>query len=224
MSTRLNKYIAQHTDYSRRNADELIARGRIEINGKPVEPGQQVYDGDVVTLDERRVEPSTNAEQQTIIMNKPVGYVCSRDGQGSRTVYELLPENLQHLNTVGRLDKDSSGLLLLTNDGQLANELTHPRYQKTKVYHISLDKPLTPLHQQMISDYGVTLEDGLSKLMVEKQKDSAKDLIVTMQEGRNRQIRRTFYVLGYTVEKLHRTAFGTYQLGPLGPGQITTIE
>lgn len=151
------------------------------------------------------------------MLNKPPGYVCSRAGQGSRTIYELLPSDYKILKPIGRLDKYSSGLLLLTNDGDLANELTHPRYAKTKVYDITLDKPLQPLHQQMINDRGLTLEDGLSKLSLLKLNNST-EWQVTMREGRNRQIRRTFEALGYGITKLHRTSFGSYILKELAPG------
>jgi 23S rRNA pseudouridine2605 synthase len=159
------------------------------------------------------------------MLNKPVGYVCSRNGQGSKTVYDLLPPEYQQLKTVGRLDKDSSGLLLLTNDGQLAQELTHPSQQKRKVYEVTLDKPLQPLHRQMISDHGVSLEDGPSKLELERQHDGDDTKwIVTMHEGRNRQIRRTFAALGYEVIQLHRTKFGNYQLGTLQKGKLKALS
>lgn len=215
---RLNKFIALHSSHSRRTADTLIANGKVLINGKPALTGQTVGENDEVTVNGKILAASTDVT--TIILNKPRGYVCSRNGQGSKTIYELLPDNLQRLNSVGRLDKDSSGLLIMTNDGELANQLTHPRYQKTKVYEVLLDKPLQPLHQQMISDYGVQLEDGHSKFMIEKL--NPDELRVTMHEGRNRQIRRTFYALGYEVIGLHRIIFGNYALGDLPEGSFVS--
>lgn len=147
------------------------------------------------------------------MLNKPVGYVVSRDGQGSPTVYELLPKELQNLKPIGRLDKNSSGLLLLTNDGRLAQELTHPSYHKVKIYEVRLNKNLAPLHRQMISEIGIHLSDGPSKLGLERMNESSdKSWRITMHEGRNRQIRRTFESLGYAVAKLHRTTFGNYLL------------
>lgn len=244
---RLNKYIASSTTLSRRKADEAIAQGRVSINGRTAEQGQDVSESDTVALDGRAITPSVNTI--TIMLNKPRGYVVSRNGQGSQTVYDLLPPEYQHLNPVGRLDKDSSGLLLLTNDGALAQELTHPSRQKVKVYEVTLDDPLHPLHQQMITDYGVMLEDGLSKFAITKldphsrvipstaeesprnqgrsfrsasdsnRDDDTKAYEITMAEGRNRQIRRTFAALGYTVQTLHRTHFGPYALGNLAIGQ-----
>lgn len=218
---RINKFIAQATGMSRRAADTAVQEGRVLLNGQPIKLGDQANDGDEVLLDGRRVTPSTKTV--TIMINKPVEYVVSRNGQGSPTVYSLLPDEYHVLKPIGRLDKDSSGLLLLTNDGDLANQLTHPRYSKTKVYEVMLDKPLAPLHQQMISDRGITLEDGSSKLGLEKIDEIGQELRITMREGRNRQIRRTFEALGYKVLKLHRTHFGPYSLSQIAATQRYSI-
>lgn len=215
---RLNKYIAQATGLSRRAADAAIAEGRVALNGRPAQLGDTAAETDTVTLDNRRITPAVKAV--TIMLNKPAGYVCSRNGQGSKTVYDLLPPEYHGLKPVGRLDKDSSGLLLLTNDGDLANQLTHPRYAKIKIYEVALNKPLEPLHQQMISDIGVTLHDGPSQLGLEPLDDTRRRWRVTMHEGRNRQIRRTFAALGYTVTKLHRTQFGQFLLNELQSGTL----
>lgn len=213
---RINKFIAQATGLSRRAADQAIQEGRVAINGQPAQLGDTADEQAVVTLDSRPITPVV--KHRTIILYKPVGYISSREGQGSRTIYDLLPPEYHSLKPVGRLDKDSSGLLLLTDDGDLANQLTHPRYAKTKIYEVALDKPLEPLHQQMIADIGVRLEDGPSRLGLERTDDSRLQWRITMQEGRNRQIRRTFEALGYTVKTLHRTHFGSYSLGSLEPG------
>lgn len=211
---RLNKYIAASTSLSRRAADDAIAEKRVRVNDALATPGLQVGHDDVVTLD--GVVLKLNDSTTTIMLNKPVGYVCSREGQGSRTVYELLPPELQRLNSVGRLDKNSSGLLLLTDDGQFAHELTHPSRQKIKIYQVELYKPLQPLHRQMISDHGLHLADGPSRLQLERQVEADDTKwIVSMREGRNRQIRRTFDALGYSVKSLHRTDFGDFRLGEL---------
>jgi 23S rRNA pseudouridine2605 synthase len=156
-----------------------------------------------------------------LALNKPIGYVSSRKQQGDNpTLYSLLPKEYATLKPVGRLDKDSSGLLLLTDDGDFAYQMTHPKFYKVKTYTVSLHKPLEPLHQQMISDYGIQLEDGPSKLSLERASDDRKDWIVTMHEGRNRQIRRTFSALGYEVTNLHRTSFGDYKLDDLEAGDF----
>jgi 23S rRNA pseudouridine2605 synthase len=219
---RLNKYIASATGMSRRAADKAIEWGRVTINGTMANTGQQVAENDVVALDGTTLKVQNS--KQTIMLNKPVGYICSRDGQGGKTIYDLLPENLHHIKPVGRLDKNSSGLLLLTDDGDLAHSLTHPSFRKTKIYKIALNKPLEPLHRQMIGDNGIMLDDGVSKLQLERINDTDNsNWKVLMHEGRNRQIRRTFEALGYNVVKLHRTNFGSYALNNLKVGEHRVI-
>lgn len=219
---RINKYVAQATGLSRRAADTAIANGRVLINGQRPEAGADVSDADHVQLDGQSLALAPS--HTTIVMNKPAGYVVSRQGQGSRTIYDLLPPELHTLKPVGRLDKDSSGLLLLTTDGDLANELTHPSRQKLKLYEVTLDADLQPLHRQIIGERGITLDDGVSKLGLERQYEGDdRSWIVTMHEGRNRQIRRTFNALGYTVTRLHRTQFGPYSLNNLASGSFKTL-
>ncbi len=218
---RINKFVAQSTGLSRRAADQAISDGRVLVNQLVPESGDQIGSDDVVTMDSRRITPP--AKTTTIIMHKPAGFVCSRNGQGSRTIYDLLPERYQNLKSVGRLDKESSGLILLSDDGDLANQLTHPSFVKMKVYETGLDTPLQPLHQQMISDIGVTLEDGPSKLQLMKMADDGLSWQIIMSEGRNRQIRRTFQSLGYQVKTLHRVSFGQYKLGRLSPAQVAEV-
>lgn len=220
---RINKYVASGSGLSRRAADQAIAEGRVLVNGQSPVAGQQIAAGDSVTLDGHAVRPP--ADTLTLIFNKPAGYVVSRNGQGSDTIYDILPLEAQQLQPVGRLDKDSSGLLVLTNDGALAQQLTHPSYQKRKLYEVTLDQPLAPLHRQMINDHGIQLEDGLSQLLLERQQDNNDHAwLVSMHEGRNRQIRRTFAALGYTVTRLHRTQFGPYYLGDLAAGATKPIS
>jgi len=211
---RVNKYIAQATGMSRRVADSVIAIGEVTVNGEIPEPGQDIKPSDKVLLDGRPITPDVNST--TIMLNKPIGYVCSRDGQGSKTVYDLLPTDLHHLKTVGRLDKDSSGLLLMTTNGALANELTHPRYIKEKVYEIELDKPLRPDDAVKIGQ-GVPVENYISHLRLSVLSNG--HWRVAMTQGHNRQIRYTFAALGYRVTKLHRKQFGPYKLGKLELGE-----
>ena len=206
---RINKYVALASGMSRRGADEAISDKRITVNGQVALTGQEVAVNDKVTLDSQPI--TLPKVLQTVVLNKPVGYVCSREGQGSKTIYDLLPPELHHLKPVGRLDKDSSGLLLLTNDGDLAHQLTHPSSQKEKVYEVELDKPLSEMNKVKIES-GIEIGDGLSKLGLS---GIEKNWTVTMNEGRNRQIRRTFEAVGNSVEKLHRTQFGPYSLEEL---------
>jgi 23S rRNA pseudouridine2605 synthase len=220
---RINKFVALASGMSRRAADTAVTDGRVVVNAQPAATGQEVGEHDVVELDGKQLQAP--AATRTIILNKPAGFVVSRDGQGSRTIYDLLPPSLQQLKPVGRLDKNSSGLLLLTNDGQLTQQLTHPSYQKMKVYEIWLSKPLEPLHRQMISDHGVQLEDGPSKLQLERIREGNDvNWRVFMHEGRNRQIRRTFASLGYDMSRLHRTKFGDYSLGHLRSGAYNDVS
>ncbi len=221
-SMRLNKFIAHAAGNSRREADQLIKKGRIRINGRIARLGAQVSPEDEVLLDGR---PLTAQAVYTVLsFHKPIGYVCSRRKQGENpTIYTLIPKKYHHLKPVGRLDRDSSGLLLLTDDGDLAHTMTHPKFFKTKVYQVTLDHSLEPLHQQMISDHGVLLDDGVSTFSIQRN-EKANSYTITMSEGRNRQIRRTFASLGYQVIKLHRTQFGNYNIASLEAGDFQELK
>lgn len=218
---RLNKFLAERLGVSRREADELISAGNITVNGEIPQLGARIDISDKVCYNKHIVPHQ--AEFLYLAFNKPIGYVCSRRAQGpAPTLYDLLPKKYHHLKTVGRLDKDSSGLILLTNDGDFAYQMTHPKFRKNKVYEVELNNPLEPLHQQMISDYGVEIGDGLSQFKIIKTSPGKYTVILT--EGRNRQIRRTFAALGYRVTKLHRINFGKYELGNLKPGKCVIIK
>lgn len=220
---RLNKFLAFHLGISRRQADNLIEKDIVRVNDTPAVLGARIQETDEVFVGDKPV--NTKTALVYLALHKPAGYVCSRRRQGeSPTVYELLPADYQRLKTVGRLDRDSSGLILLTNDGDFAQRMTHPSYRKIKQYDVVLDRPLEPLHQQMISDFGVDLDDGKSQLTLERQSDDRTEWQVTMSEGRNRQIRRTFTAVGYTVIALHRTKFGDYTLGDLESGAFSVVS
>lgn len=223
MNERLNKHIALQLGISRREADNLIEFDHVRVNGQKVTLGARFEEGDDITVKNKPLEAKVDFVY--LAMNKPTGHVSSRRQQGETpTIYNLLPEQYHHLKPVGRLDKDSSGLILLTNDGDFAFEMTHPKFYKTKVYTVSVDKPLAPLHQQLIGDHGIILEDGPSQLILERTDENRKNWTVTMHEGRNRQIRRTFKALGYVVTKLHRTDFGHYTLGDTQPGTFVITK
>lgn len=203
----------------------MIADGKILVDGKPAVLGARVAPGVKVCLGSEEI--AFENDYVYIMMNKPVGYVCSRKRQGETpTIYELLPEKYQKLKTVGRLDKESSGLILFTNDGDFAYQMTHPKFVKMKVYYVRLNRDLEPLHQQMISDFGVQLPDGVSKLGLTRRDvgETRREFEVIMSEGRNRQIRRTFAALGYEVKQLRRVSFGKYNLGELKTGKITEVD
>ncbi len=252
---RINKFIAHATNISRREADNAIAAGRVHVNGRVAGMGVQVESDDIVRLDGKILGGKTTYTY--LALNKPVGYLCSRRSQGGvPTIYSLLPEGYRPLKAVGRLDKDSSGIILLTDDGDFAFQMTHPSFHKVKVYEVELNRPLEPLHQQMISDHGINLEDGQSQFIIERLEQDAvqgdfdtsatsqqrgatekatsaerggeialnRGYRITMHEGRNRQIRRTFSALGYTVTKLHRTNFGNYSLGDIKSGSYAVLD
>ena len=219
---RLNKHLAHTLGISRREADNQIERGRILINGKIATLGNIIDPTrDKLTIDS---QPITNTLKRYsyVLMNKPIGYICSRKQQGlTPTIYDLLPRQLHHLKVAGRLDKDSCGLILLTDDGDTIFKLTHPKFGKEKVYFVGLNKPLKSEDISLI-EKGINLEDGASKFKVSvipaqagisKKPNMYK---VTMSEGRNRQIRRTFGSLRYMVTHLERQSFGPYKLSQLG--------
>jgi 23S rRNA pseudouridine2605 synthase len=223
MEYRLNKFLAERLGLSRRQADDAITSGKVTVDGKIAALGARIdknakvcYNGEIVPY---------SLEYTYLALNKPVNYVCSRKRQGSTpTIYELLPKKYQDLKTVGRLDKDSSGIILLTNDGDFAFQHTHPKFIKEKQYEVELDRDLEPLHQQEIAEFGIDLADGKSRLGLAHLDGGRKKWLVTMSEGRNRQIRRTFAAVGYTVVKLHRIQFGKYKLSGLKPGEFVEFK
>lgn len=218
---RLNKFIASASSLSRRGADEAIKLGRVSINGIPASLAADVRTTDTVKLDGQVLQQN---DSKTILMfNKPVGYVCSRKGQGSKTIYDLLPPKYHHLKSVGRLDKDSSGLLLLTDDGVLANKLTHPSFRKEKVYEVTVDNSLEDTDLAKLR-HGIELDDGTSRFLITPL-ETKNSYLITIHEGRNRQIRRTIGYLGLKVERLHRIKFGNYVLPPnLQKGEFSEVD
>lgn len=216
-SVRINRYIGRSLHIGRRKADDLIAVGKVTINGVIAEPGSKVHKSDIVCLDGSEIHLPQSTE--TILLHKPTGYVCSRDGQGNKTIFELLPAPYRGLQPVGRLDKDSSGLLILTDDGELAQKMTHPSYGKQKIYQVTLDSALKKDNELKLTK-GVELEDGKSQIELSPLSADKKSWTVKIHEGRNRQIRRTFSATGHTVVKLHRTCVGNYEIGDLKPGQF----
>lgn len=218
---RLNKWLAEHSRYSRRTADALIAQGKVVINGQTAVVGQPYNDGDTVLLDGKIIS-QTNAKKIVVLLHKPVGYVCSRNGQGAPTIYSLLPVHLHSLDIAGRLDKDSSGLVVLTNDGTLLHSLTHPSHNKIKEYDVTLDHALTPQHKEAIQK-GIQLDDGVSTLGLKLMSADNKKWQIIMHEGRNRQIRRTFEVLGYRTVMLHRVRMDDYKIATIPTGKYLQI-
>jgi 23S rRNA pseudouridine2605 synthase len=218
---RLNKYLAQAGVTSRRNADFMIARGKVRINGRTVrELGTLVLPGDKVDVSGTPIAPIE--ERVYVVMHKPVGVMTTmRDPQRRRTIVELLPKKMPRVVPVGRLDYDTAGVLLLTNDGELANRLLHPKYGVDKTYRATIAGRLSPEDVESLRT-GVKLERytaGEAKVRVVSVRAGYSVVDITIHEGRNRQVREMFAALGHPVQTLVRLRFGPISLGDLGVGR-----
>jgi len=206
---RLNKYIANSGVCSRREADELIRAGSVKVNGKVVtELGTKVLPTDKVQV---KSQTLSIEKYRYILLNKPKAYLTTvTDPQNRHTVMALIKDACpERVYPVGRLDRNTTGLLLFTNDGTLTKKLTHPRYGIKKIYHVVLDKPLAGTDLQAITK-GIELEDGFIKVdRIDYITDgkNKNEIGVELHSGRNRIVRRIFEKLGYTVEKLDRVYF-----------------
>lgn len=233
---RLNKALADAGVCSRRRADELVFAGRVGINGVPAEsPGQRVLPGDVVSVDGRAVAlKDGRAESCWLMLNKPVRVVSTAsDPEGRETVLDLVPEpwNRRRLFPVGRLDFFSEGLLLVTDDGELAHRLTHPRWHLSKVYHVLVrpergDSSVSAALSLMRR--GMTLAEGdrLAPVEVRVLSSSGRGVLLEMvlHQGLNRQIRRMCRDVGFTVLRLKRVKEGPLELGSLAPGGVRPLS
>ncbi len=204
---RLNRFVAQSGICSRREADDFILAGLVTVNGQIVtELGTKVMPGDEVKFNDSRLQ---GEKRVYLVLNKPKGYVTSLDDpHADKTVMDLVKGACtERIYPVGRLDKNSLGLLLFTNDGDLTKQLTHPTHQKKKIYQVSLDKPLTRAHMDQIAE-GIVLEDGeIHADEISYVKDNKKEVGIEIHSGRNRIVRRIFEYLGYTVQKLDRVYY-----------------
>ncbi len=222
---RINKFLAEKGIASRRHADEMISAGRVTINGVVVALGASVQEGDEVAVDGRVLEVSEKKEEY-YLMNKPKGVVCTvSDDRGRKTVIDLLPEGVGRVFPVGRLDYATEGLLILTNDGDLAYRLTHPMTEIPKTYMAKIEGTLTEKDLNPIRS-GVELDGVLTKKckahVVETNKAYTK-VHITITEGRNRQVRRMFEAIGRNVELLRRVSIGQLKLTGLDRGKIRPL-
>lgn len=223
---RINKFLADKGIASRRHADEMIQAGRVTINGVLATLGANVEENDVVAFDGKLIETSEKKEEY-YIMNKPKGVVCTvSDDRGRKTVMDFLPEGVGRVFPVGRLDYETEGLLILTNDGDLAFRLTHPATEIPKTYMARIEGTLTEKDLNPIRS-GVELDGVLTKKckahITETNKAYTK-VEITITEGRNRQVRRMFEAIGKNVMLLRRVSIGQLKLRGLDRGEIRPLS
>ncbi|MBQ8685121.1 MAG: rRNA pseudouridine synthase [Clostridia bacterium] len=222
---RINKFLAEKGVASRRHADEMIAAGRVQINGVVATLGASVEETDEVFLDGQPIAQGEKKEE-FYIMNKPKGVICSvSDDRGRKTVMQLLPETVGRVFPVGRLDYETEGLLILTNDGDTAYRLTHPSNEIPKTYMARIEGTMTEKDLNRIRS-GVELDGVMTKKckahIVETNKAYTK-VHITITEGRNRQVRRMFEAIGRNVEFLKRISIGKLKLTGLDRGQVRAL-
>jgi len=231
---RINKYIAQGGKYSRRKADELVVAGKVTVNDKVItELGWEIRRRDVVKVEGKVVKAPETFEY--VRFYKPVGYITTKsDEKGRKTIYDIIPSEYAHLKPVGRLDKDSSGLILLTNDGDLINALTHPSIKVPKVYRVTTDGDIQLTHLEKFAK-GVKIEGKVAycdSQIIERAhaaatgraKHKITTLEITLYQGLNRQIRKMFDSLGFKVKSLKRIRHATLNLGGLTKGGCKIIK
>jgi len=223
---RLNVFLAHQGVCSRRKAMDLIAAGHVSVNGSIVrEPSTSVeFPKDRVTVDGKVVQKKS---YEYIMLNKPEGYVTTREDRfAQKTVLDLLPTGLRHLNPVGRLDKNTEGLLIMTNDGELANQLTHPRYDVDKTYVVQIQKKLGSEEQKKL-EAGVVVEGektAPAKITELKFLKNGCEFSITIHEGRKRQIRLMLAEVGHYVTFLKRIQQGPLTLGALPTGEYRVLK
>lgn len=231
MAERLQKILSQWGIASRRQAEQLIREGRVRVNGSPADLGQKVDPaGDRIEVDGQPLAHETRPAPRYLLLNKPAGVITTcRDSHGRRTVLDLLPPpwHLQTgLHPVGRLDTDSTGALLLTNDGDLTFALTHPSHEVPKTYHVWVvgdpsEAVLAHWRRGVMLEGRKTLPASVTRLRAQAQ---GTLLEIILREGRNRQIRRVAELLGYPVSRLHRVAIGPIQISDLRSGQMRSLH
>lgn len=222
---RINKFLAEQGIASRRASDKLIEEGRVTVNGKRAKPGDEVGETDCVIVDGKIL--SHKIDYEYYIMNKPKGCLCTvSDDKGRKTVMDLLPDGAGRVFPVGRLDYDSEGLLILTNDGALAFRLTSPKSEIPKTYLVRVEGTITPVQLNRVRA-GVEIEKGVvtkkcKVTVVETNKDYTK-MHVVLTEGKNREIRKMFEAVGKNVDFLKRIRIGDLTLSGLDRGAVRKL-
>ena len=227
--TRIQKALADMGLCSRRQAEQIILEGRVKLNGHPVKLGDKMdMHEDVLSVDGRTIRPPKKKEYKYYMLHKPRGYITtSSDDRGRKTVMELIKDIPERVYPVGRLDKDSEGLLLFTNDGALANALTHPSHQVAKMYRVTVH-PAATKEQVVALANGVVLDDGTKTLpaiiRVVAEDEDRTVMEMSIKEGKNRQIRRMCRAVGLDVARLSRKSVGAVKLGMLAPGKYRELK
>lgn len=223
---RINKFLAESGVASRRKCDELIICGHVKVNGKVCELGQDVNpDSDSITVEGKRINKITKYEYY--IMNKPKGYICTvSDDKDRKTVMDLLPKNVGRIYPVGRLDYETEGLLILTNDGDLTNRLTHPSNEIPKTYTVKIEGKITDseigrLHAGVEIDGQMTKRSSVKIVDVD---DKFTKLNITITEGRNREVRKMFESIKKEVVFLKRIKIGDLTLHGLDRGEVRKLS
>jgi len=227
MQMRLQKALALAGIASRRAAESLISKGAVRVNDETVTRMGITVDPDHDRIHVNGTPVAFAAPPLTLMLNKPAGYICSADAAQGQTVFALLKEIPQRLFTIGRLDKNSEGLLLLTNDGELANRLTHPRYEHQKLYEVTVGRRVTPamlakLNSALPID-GVPIQPAHVIIKTHDGSNHQTLLEFTLKEGRNRQIRKMCEHVGLRILRLQRVQVGQFKLGTLPVGQYRAL-
>lgn len=226
---RINKFIASNSQFSRRKADQLIEEGKVFLNGERVTKlGTEIdFRKDKLTIDGEKIR--ARKDFVYLALNKPKGYISTRDDNLDRkTVMDLVPK-IKNLKPVGRLDKDSEGLLLFSNDGDFINKLTHPKYECEKIYLLELSEELSDENKEAL-EKGVKVDGkktSPSTIIIKNRSENRTTLTIKIHEGRNRQIRKMFAYFKHNVKYLQRISIGKIQLGSLAKGsyrQLTPSE
>lgn len=217
---RINKYIAESGFCSRRKADELIMDGRVTINKNIAIIGSEVEDGDIVRVDGEKV--TVKKDYEYYILNKPKRVLCSNEDRQKRTLAVDLIKSKKRLFTYGRLDYMTEGLIIISNDGDIYNNVMHPKKKLYKSYVAKIDKEITEDHIEALK-HGVVI-DGVRTLPAKVKIIAKKEIRIAIHEGRNRQIRKMFETLGYTVKNLRRVKVGELSLKGLEVGQYRKMS
>lgn len=225
MKIRLNKFIAQSSEYSRRKADELIKEGKVKVNGKITqEMGILVDERDKILVENK---PLLTQKKLYLIFHKPPGYITTKsDEKGRKTIYEFFPPHLQALKPAGRLDKDSSGLLFMTNDGLLIQKMTHPSKKVAKTYRVVVKGKITLKHLETLAN-GIEIEKGKIAYAIstlESATNEKSELEIVLYQGYNRQIRKMMEYINHPVISLKRTNHATLSLQGLKRGDYKFLS